>query len=367
MRANVPAVRVLIVIAGLLAVAGVAAGADTRPVTLSSSVAPVDAVAQDGGLVGWLAGGGSKCNVVHVLSPDGTQAFPKPATDSMTCHWDLSAGNPQLALAAGSSAALWNLHATGSVPFDYVMSAKVGGREVRVDRLAHESDGNGSWLGGIAGEGTTLAYSMVDVEYVDQLGCLSGSAPCKKKIAFGGVFLVADGEATRLPGSDPALELAASAGRLAYVPARAVAKNGQPMPNRVAPIEVVDARTGAVVSQAPPNGLPLAIALSPRVLAVLTRTTFHERITWYDAADGVVLGSTLVPGNTSPQLAAGDRTVVYRVGRVLRAISTVSKRVRTLARFTSSASVVGLSIQHGRVIWAENADGTGRVRSLSLG
>lgn len=360
------AVRALIVMAGLLAVAGAAAGAIVHPVTLSSSAAPVDAVTQDGSFVGWLAGDGSKCNIVHVLTPSGAEAFPKPATDSMTCHWDLSAGSPQLSLAAASSEALWTLHASGSVPFDYVMTAKIGGREEQVDRLAHDSDGNGEWLGGVTGDGTTLAYSVVEVEYVDQLGCLSGSGTCKKKVASGGIYLVSGGNSTPLPGSPAALDLATAAGRIAFVPASTVAKSGAPMPNRVAPIEVADAQTGTVISQAQPNGLPLAIALAPRVLAVLTRTSLRERLTWYDAADGMMLGSVLVPRNTSPQLAVSDRAVVFRAGRRVRGVSIVTRHVRTLARLAGSASAVGLSIQHGRVVWGENVAGLGRIRSLSL-
>lgn len=360
-----PAVRVLIVMAGLLAVGGTAAGANARPVTLSIGAAPVDAVTQDGSLVGWLAGDGSKCNVVHVLSPAGAEVFPRPATQSMTCHWDLSAGNPELALAAGASAALWTLHESGDVSFDYVMSAKVGGREMEVDRLAHDSDGTGWWLGGIAGSGATLAYATVDVEYVDKLGCSENGA-CKKKIAGGGIQLVSDGQATPVPGSVPALDLAVSDGRIAFVPANAVAKDGSPAPNRVAPIEVEDAQTGAVVSQAQPAGLPLAIALSPRVLVALTRKGGNERLAWFDAADGTMLGSTAVPHNTSPQLAASNGLIVYRVGRVLRSIVVLTGRVSTLAR-TASSSVVGLSIQRGRLVWAENSAGSSRVRSLSLG
>jgi hypothetical protein len=361
----VAAVRVLIVMAGVLAVAGAAAGANTRPVTLSSSAAPVDAVAQDGGLVGWLAGDGSKCNVVHVLTPAGAEVFPRPATDSMTCHWDLSAGNPQLALAAGASSALWTLHESGDVRFDYVMTAKLGGREVAVDRLAHDSDGTGWWLGGIAGAGTTLAYSTVDVEYVDKLGC-SENGSCNKKIAGGSIRLVSDGQTTPVPGSIPALDLAASDGRIAFVPATAVAKDGAPAPNHLAPIEVEDAQTGAVVSQAQPAGLPVAIALSPRVLVALTHKGGRARLTWYDAADGMMLGSTAVPRDTSPQLAATNRLIVYRAGRAVRGIAVLTHRVTTLA-LTASTAVVGLSIQRGRLVWAENAAGASRVRSLALG
>ena len=360
------AVRALIVMAGLLAVTGAAAGANVRPVTLGSTTAPIDAVAQDGGFVAWLAGDGSKCNAVHILSPSGTVVLPRLATDSMTCHWNLSAGASQLAFAAGASSALWTLHASGNVPFDYVMGAKVGGREVVVDRLAHETDGTGSWLGDIAGDGTTLAYSDVEVEYIDQLGCLSGGS-CVKKISGGDINLVSNGVTTRLSGSGPALDLAVSAGRIAFVPATALAKDGSPAPNRVAPIEIADVQTGTVVSQAQPAGLPLAITLTPRVLAVLTSTKLGERLSWYDAADGMMLGSALVPQNTSPQLAATNHTVVYHAGRFLRGISVLTQKTRTLAKLPSNAAVVGMSVQHGRIVWAENDGGTGRIRSLPLG
>lgn len=362
--ATVPAVRALIATAGLLLLAGTAAAASTQPSTLRHSPAPVDAVAQDGGLVAWLSGNGNKCNVVHVLAPDGTEVLPQPATQSMTCHWDLSAGQPQLALAAGSSSALWTLHESGSVPYDYVMAARVGGREVQVDRLAHESDGTGWWLGGIAGAGTTLAYSTVDVEYVDPLDCASGGS-CKKKIAGGGIQLVSGGHATTLIADAPALDLAASNGRLAFLPATRVAKSGAPAPSRTAAIEIADATQGTLVSQAQPDGFPLALALAPRVLAVLTRTSrTTDKISWYDAEDGIRLGSVAVPGRTAPELAASDRVVVFRIGHTIRGVGLATGRIRTLARAANAA--VGLSLSRGQLVWAENTTTDGRIQALAL-
>ncbi len=358
-----PAVRTLIVSVGLLLLAGVAAAATSQPLTLGRSNSPVDAVAQDGGLVGWLAGNGARCNVVHVLAPDGTEVLPQPATASMTCHWDLSVGQPQLALAADASSALWTLHETGSVPFDYVMTAKVGGREQQVDRLAHESDGTGWWLGGIAGAGSILAYSSVDVEYVDPLGCASGDS-CKKKIAGGGIQVVSGGHASALLGSSPALDLVSSAGRIAFVQATTVDKNGAPAPNRTAPIEVADPDQGTLISQAQPDGFPLAIALAPRVLAVLTRNGRTDEVAWYDADDGMKLGSVNVPRRTAPELAASDHLVVFRVGRTIRAIVLGTSRIRILARAASTP--VGLSFSHGRIVWAENTATAGRIQALSL-
>jgi len=359
----VPAVRILLATVGLLAVAGVAAAATGQPQTLSHSTAPVDAVTQDGGLVAWLAGNGSKCNVVHVLEPDGTEVLPQPTTASMTCHWDLSVGQPQVALAAGASSALWTLHENGSIPYDYVMEAQFGGREVQIDRLAHESDGTGWWLGDIVGGGATLAYSKVEVEYVDPLGCASGGS-CKKTIAGGGIEVVSNGQATPLLDGVPALDLSLAAGRIAFVQATRVDKTGAPAPSRNAAIEVANAQQGTLVSQAQPDGVPLAIALAPRILAVLSRNSSSDRISWYDADDGLEIGSVAVPRITSPQLAASDRAVVFRVGRTIRRVALATSRIRILAR--EAPTSVGLSLSRGRIVWAENTGGAARIQALSL-
>lgn len=301
----------------------------------------------------WLASGGSKCNVVRILGPGANAKMPQPSNASMTCHWDLSAGRSQLAYAAGVSAALWTLHQSGSVSFDDVMSARVHGREQQVDRLAHDgSDGTGWWLGGVAGAGTTLAYSKVDVEYVNKLDCLQGGS-CKKKIApGGGIYTVSGAQATMLPGSVPALELAAAGNLIAYVPATAVAKSGAPAANRNAPIEIVDTPKGTLVSKAQPDGVPLAIALAPHVLAVLTLHGHHDRVTWYAADTGTKLGSATVPLTTAPTIGASDGAVVYRVGRSLREIVLASSRTRRLSRLATNS--VGPSVLRNRLVWAEN-------------
>src|SRR5689334_4599265 len=92
----------------------------------------------------------------------------------MTCHWDLTDGQPELAFAAGMSTALWTLHESGPAPFDWVVAASVGGPERQLERLAHASDGTGKWLGGVAGAGRALGYSWDEVEYVDKVACCPG-------------------------------------------------------------------------------------------------------------------------------------------------------------------------------------------------
>lgn len=354
--------------AGAIALAAVGGARAALPQTAHSGHEPVAAIAQDGRLLAWLAAGGNGCNTIRVLGARGaTMRAPQPAAGSMTCHWDVGDGMPQLALAAGASAVLWTLHEGSAAATDYVMTAGLGGPEVRVDRLAHASDGTGLWLGGIAGAGITLAYSVVDVEYVNKLGCLSGTAPCKRRIAGGGIRVVTEGEGRLLPGSRPALELAASDGRIAYVQAAAVPSGppAAPVPTSHLPVEVVDATSGAPLSSVRPLGVPLAIALSPDVLAVLWRSRNLEIVSWYDATSGTKLGSVPVSPLAAPELAASNRLVVYRVGRLLRGISLRTGRIRKLAR--AAVTPTGLTLSGSRLAWAENRGATDRVRTLAVG
>ena len=359
-----PRVRALIVIAGFLALTGIAAAATATPTptTIERTSAPVEALAQDGGQLAWLAGDGNKCNTVHMSNGVTTSVIPQPP-NGMTCHWDMSGGGEQLAIAAGASAALWTLHQRGS---DFVMTAQVGGEEVQVDRLAHQSNGTGWWLGGTTGKGTSLAYSSVDVEYVDPLACASGGS-CKRKIAGGGIEVVAAGQKTPLPNSVPALDLAVSNGRIAYIPATTVTKKGAPASSSTAPVLVEDISSGAVISEANPVGVPIAIGLSSHVLAVLSRGTSGARslrLTWYDPSTGQKLGEVAVSGDTAPELAVNDQVIVFRFVRKLRALVVATGRVRSLGK--TAPVHLGLSLDGNRLVWAENGRKSGRIRALSV-
>jgi len=355
--------RVLIVTAGFLAIAGIASAASPQPTTVIRTPAPVEALAQDGGLIGWLSGDGKKCNAVHLTGGGNTYILPQPPNGSMTCHWDLSEGAEQLAIAAGASAALWTLHERSS---DLVMTAQVGGKEIKVERLAHP-DGTGRWLGGAAGGGTTLAYSWVDVEYVAPLSCGSGGS-CKKKIAGGGIDLVTAGQKpTPLPAAGPALGLVVSNGRIAYIPATTVAKGGAPASRPGAIVQVEDVSNGTVVSKVKSVGVPLAIGLASHVLAVLSRGSPNARVlrlTWYDPSSGQTLGGIVVPLATSPALAVNGQVVVFRVGRALRDLILATRHVHALGK--TGAKYLGLSVDGTRLVWAENHRVSGNIRALSV-
>ncbi|HET7450337.1 MAG TPA: hypothetical protein VFJ78_07040, partial [Gaiellaceae bacterium] len=92
--------RALLATAGLLVLTGsAAAGSPTTHTLRKSSTGPIEAVAQDGSSAAWFTYGGTKgCDAIHVLSPGKEdQILPQPLPDSMTCLWDLTDGQSQLA------------------------------------------------------------------------------------------------------------------------------------------------------------------------------------------------------------------------------------------------------------------------------
>jgi hypothetical protein len=362
-------VRFLLATAGLLLLAGLAvAGRPTAHTLRKSAGGPIEAIAENNGVAAWFTFNTKTktCNAVHVLSPGKRdRTLPQASSANETCHHSLKDGQSQLAVASRMSTALWTLHESGPQPFDDVLAASYGGPERTVGSLHHTNDGTGQWLGGVAGAGRTLAYSWVDVEYVDPAGCIGGTGSCKQKISDGGIRLVTKNNVTTLPGAEAALQLAASSGRIAYIPATIVHGN-RPSATTNASLPIVDATTGEVLGQPKVHGIPIAIALSSSVLAVLTTLEGpHDRISWFSATDGTKLGSVLVSVGATPQLAASDQLIVYRAGRLLRYVSTRTSRLGKLVQ--TGLNTVGLSLAHGRLIWAENHNGTGRLRALAVG
>jgi hypothetical protein len=360
----------LVLAAAATAAAAVAqaAPAAPRPVTLwGPAPVKVAGFAQDGSQIAWFASTANGCNVVHVQSlANGTNVdLPaEGANRNVTCLWDV-APPVGLAIARDSSSVLWTLRETAPLRFDYLVGADAGDRrERRFQQLAHTSRGAGLWLGGIAGDGSSLVYGVTSVDYEDEAGCLAGTGSCAMKKAGGGVYrVVGRPQAPKLvPGTEAATSVAVSGSTLAYVPAAAIAKGGQPVSGADLPIEVLDLVTGQPIASVQPEGTPVAIALSPHVLATLERTPLGLRLAWYVPSTGAPTGSVPVSAAASPELGLSDRLAVFRVGRSIRAVELDANRVRTLA--TAATDPIGLSVEGGRVAWAENPKGHGRIRAV---
>src|SRR2546422_6215705 len=164
----------------------------------------VAAFAQDGPLIAWFAPSTTRCNTVHVLSLANGLQVHLPAQGSarnVTCRWDVM---PPVGLALAGTSALWTLRESAPIPFDWVVGAGVGDRkERRFQEIAHTNRGFGLWLGGLAGDRSTLVYAVTSVDYVDEAGCLAGTGSCELEVAGGGVYRVVgrDRKSTRLNSS----------------------------------------------------------------------------------------------------------------------------------------------------------------------
>ncbi len=365
--------RVLLAAAVSLAAAAVSSAGATIPRTetlYSRAGGTIAAFAQDDRLIAWFTPDAKGCNAVHVRSVfNGLKVDLPKQLDShnVTCRWNIGNSPVTLAIAGKTSNLLWTLHENSPLQFDYLVGAGAGDRrERRLQELAHTKRGNGLWFGGVAGDGTTLAYAVTSVDYEDEAGCLAGTGSCLMKIAGGGVYRVVGRQRPKLvPGTKHgAVAIAAGGGRIAYVGTGSITKRGKPVPGADLPIQVVDAANGHVVSSVQPQGTPIAIALSAHVLAALERTPLGLRLAWYSPSSGLPIGSAPVALAASPTLTVSDRLVVFHVGRSIRAVEIATGRVKTL--ITAAAPPIGLSIEGGRLAWAENLKHGARICALHV-
>ena len=365
--------RVLLAAAVSLAAAAVSSAGATTPRTetlYSRASGTISAFAQDDRLIAWFTPDAKGCNAVHVRSVfNGLKVDLPKQRDShnVTCRWNIRHSPVTLAIAGKTSNVLWTLHENSPLQFDYLVGAGAGDRrERRLQELAHTTRGNGLWFGGVAGDGTTLAYAVTSVDYEDEAGCLAGTHSCLMKIAGGGLYRVVGRQRPKLvPGTTHgAVALAAGGGRIAYVGTGSITKRGKPVAGADLPIQVVDAADGHVDSSVQPQGTPIAIALSAHVLATLERTPLGLRLAWYSPSSGLPIGSAPVAFATSPELTVSDKVVVFHVGRSIRAVEIATGRVKTL--ITAAAPPIGLSIEGGRLAWAENLKHGARIRALHV-
>lgn len=338
----------------------------------------IQAFAQDGELVAWFEPSAAKCNAVWVWQL-GSVKEPLPAQGSsyhnVTCRWQVPTGSPVgLAVASDSrsTAVLWTLResAAQALKFDYVLGATVANpNERRFQQVAHGRRGSGFWLGGVAGNDGVLLYSVVEVQYVDQVACLTTptqAGACNLKVTGGGVYRIV-GRKPPLPvkGAGAAVRLAVAGSRVAYVPAAGAAlSDGHPFASPNVPVEIRNVATGTRIASVAPNGTPIAIGLSATVLAILGHTGNGLVLSWYSARSGKLLDFVTVPKATAPVLATGRSSIVYRVGRKIYSVDVRSHHVRTVAK--AAGTPIGLSLAGNRLAWAEDVGGRGRIRAITI-
>ena len=104
-----------------------------------------------------------------------------------------------------------------------------------------------------------------------------------------------------------------------------------------------------------------AIALSAKLAAVLVRGFFGARIELFDPHTGASRGGVDVDAETSDELSAAERRIVYHVGS--RVMLLANDKVTPVA--TAARSPIGLSIEGRRIAWAENLGTKARIRAVT--
>jgi hypothetical protein len=357
----------LLLTAALLAASAYSRSAAT-PKTLVLAKGTIAAFAQDGGRISWASVETSKpCPwLVRVRTLATKKQKAVNSQTGPTCHSDTGfdpAHTTYLALAG--SRALWTLWASGnSTYYDLVTGSLTTKPDVQLQELVYSNAlEDGDHLGGLAGDGKTLVYGVVGVGVTGPPDCdLEGT--CTLVVSGGGVKRVSGDTAVSVPGAPAPALLVASGGRIALV----VATVAEPSIDGGAhpTVQIRNAATGALIRTISPGGQVKALALAPKVVAVLVSAAAGKRIELYSQA-GVLLRTVAVPLSAAA-LSTTNTRAVFRVGSSIRLVDIASGAVSTVA--TAAATPIGLSIEGKRVAWAENVKigGVlrGRIRAVTL-
>lgn len=323
--------------------------------TLVTENGRIHAFAQDAGAVAWIGPG----YLVHVQRIGAKRGVV--IGDALQQGGPVRIAARPLALAG--TRAVWTSYNGGNTLEIHVHT----GSPTQAEKMIYELDympgpPDGSWLGGVAGDGSTLVFGEIlqrcDVEW-----------DCRRLDITGAVRRADDG-ATAIAGLPAPFLLATSGGRIALVPAktpRFFPDIGPPRAAEYAPVQVYG-QDGHLISSFVAGGTPRAIALAWPKLALLFEFVDGSReIELRDARTG---GYWNVGGEASftkvpvtvRGVAVGTPGAVYAVGSAIYLLR--AQKPQLVARAVGAP--IGLSIEGRRVAWAENVHGKGRVRSLTV-
>jgi hypothetical protein len=341
------------------------AGGATKVHTLLTTKTPIRAFAQDSSRIAWI---GARWHV----DVRGTGRKPKTLLVGTAHPFPGNGGVPsQLALAGAR--VLWTRHGGGNFLETSVWVRKAGARpasKMVFLAAALREGGPGGFFGPIVGAGSTLAYTDVDYQCVDQNDC---SELAEQPSPSNGVFRVTGTTGIKqLPVVVPgATELAVSGNRIALLPApeqvaaTQLSNPSSPPPAPAGtPVQIRDATTGTLIAQFTPPGTVRALALSGSVAAVVDELGDGTRnIERYDATTGAFLG---MAGNVAvgDALSSSGHALVFSVGNLIEAIDPPTGAPQVVA--VSPGKPIGLSVVGKRVAWAVNVHGHGRVLALTL-
>jgi hypothetical protein len=343
---------IVMTLVGLL-IGGSAGAAPTRattrlttPRTLYIEHGRIHKFAQDGNFITWIGG---RHYVVHLRSLSGRSSWVLGNAGVGGAVGAKSAST----LVLGGKRAVWVKYAGVMTREAGIYTSKPGQTKPRGIDNPGVTDYGGTYLTGLAADGEgTIVYGDARVTCEPGTGCSEWS------LTEGGVHrFLGKSYPPRIPGIPPAFAIAASAGRVAVVPAVL------PDPQRErwgaapdGPVGVYNL-SGSRLARVVPQGTVRDVALSWPDLAVIVGrsdgTTVIER---YDAARGELVGTTTMP--SARDLAIGTGGIVFRVGNTIYTI----RAGKTAVLWRATTTPIGLSIEGKRVAWAAS----GRVKALNL-
>lgn len=322
------------------------------PKTVVTESGRIHAVAQDTNAIAWIgtsylvhvrrlspahtylvgSGIGQYEHVTHPLALAGLQALWTTASAGNYIYTDLHTGSPSL--------------------YDKVVFG--------LDYMPGPADG--SYLGGMSGQGSQLVFGATLQKCDDEYDC--------RRIDVTGNVERVGREATPVPGLPPSFLLATSSGRVAVVPAKTPRFHpdiGPPRAAEYAPVQVYDG-SGNLISTVAPPGTPRAIALAWPKLAVLFEFVDGSRqIQLYDARTGGYWASggegvfRKVPVTVN-RVSVGTPGAVYSVGNAIYLLRTQQPQLI----WRAACPPIGLSISGSRIVWGENVRGHGRIRTVTV-
>ena len=354
----------VVVLAALLPAA--AARPAPGPVSLVVTPHPILAFAQDGQRLAWIEQTDRSCEAGRGFR---VEVRGLGATTSNMPAGSCSLAGQRIALAG--SAVLWTHLWPGMSFYTGVWTVSPGGRP---PALVGDADtnyavvldgaGDGGYIAAIAGDGTTLVFSVIDLSYGT---CDPVESQCELD-ASGGLVRVDNGRTRAIAGSGGAVALSVASPYVAAVPVAAstfsdpVGSGNRVSTPTATTITIRNAFTGRLVSSFDPAGTPREIALTRTRVAVLVDRSRTIRVEIRDAPTAELLRSVAVPRRTRGISASGN-TIVFAASRDIYALDMTTSRVAHLIR--AGAAPVGLSIDGRRIAWAENAHGRGTIRALT--
>src|SRR4051812_40723961 len=337
-------------------VAGAASGthAQAGARTLVTTRGRITAFAQDGRYLAWAAAGRSCGQAVSLYdtSHRRTTLLTRPGTPG--CRMEAPVAQLAVATQGAQARALWSRYETGNNYYHWLFAGSTQQPRERDAGLISESTGDELRVS-IAGEGPFLGLGWAHATE-------DPDANLPYTILDGGVKrLGSDLRLATAPGLPAAAMLAAGGGRVAIVSRGAVGATTSPRPD-LRDVEIRDGSTLAVLARVTTDAPVRAVAVSRSALAVLVPGAIEVY-----SGGGTLIEKRAVPPTTAQlavgglsQLAVRGSWVSYRVGNSIYLLG------RSAPLATAASTPIGLSADGGRLTWAENAGGHGRIRAVTL-